>query len=594
MPPCTDPRGHALRDLSPNPLRFFKSKKLTIANPDSLPSTSASSPSHSGKHQRRYASVDSAYHHAPRHSVSHPDPDSHSRDPHHGPTAHTEGQPSARQRQQDGTAAAQFLFLQSRKESLDMARSESRRRRASVPTAPPSHSAGVVGDYAGEDVRSKLSKLIQEISDPHSSTYTRPPPHPFPPPRNQTRKESLHVLPPPVAQAQMRAHPRLIFGALSKVAHIGGRGEVEKVLDLHEWMRVWECDALDREDMEALSLHDTVSRSDEAPKSLLPREDKETCEGRWKAYERKKVFGVPLRHVSVYASMSVLLSSASSASPTPSTSPSSTSTSNSSNADIEKAKASMEGYTLSLPIVLVSTIEELYRTGLYTPSLFRTLPDPMRLRELVSVFDHYDLGMCKDSNGDAVIVTPRPRARERGLSMRFGGSVSLHLEGVGEVGSVLSTWVGAVPGGVVGLEAYLRSSSNERGRGIGERGRGKREKSESGNGGWCEAVWKWCRVHEDALDPGSETTSAPDDTPVSEQAKIHTAQLLLHLLPSPAFDALVYILAFFSQVVLVQNVNGVGVEDIRGSGVERHLNVCRDLPRYGLVTPGISGMIVII
>ncbi|KAJ3542885.1 hypothetical protein NMY22_g3338 [Coprinellus aureogranulatus] len=497
------------------------------------------------------------------------------------PHSNQRGIPRPDGRGRDGTAAAQFIFLQSRKETLDLARSESRRRRASVPI-PPRYDTGVDSDGAGtgEDVRSKLSKLIHEISDPHSSTYTRPPPQPLAPSRKQTRRESLPVLSTPVVQTQARAHPRLIFDALSKVAHVGGREEVEKVLDLHEWMRVWECDELDREEREALSLHDTLSRSDEVPKSLFALStgaDKDlstqvgeegACDGRWKAYERKKVFGVPLRHVSVYASTSVLLSS-SSPSPSPSsassallTSLTSSSASTLKNPDTRTDKPSVEGHTLSLPIVLVSTIEELYRTGLYTPSLFRTLPDPMRLRELVSVFDHYDLGMCKDSNGDAVIVTPRPTSprtrtehpvrRERKLAFggcRRGGERPEYVD-----------W--CCPGGVVGVGAYLRSSSNERGRGIGERGRGKREKRESGSRGWCEAVWEWCRVYEDDLGPGSETTSAPYDTPVSEETKIHTAQLLLHLLPSPAFDALVYILAFFSQVVLVQRVNGVGIEDV--------------------------------
>ena len=39
----------------------------------------------------------------------------------------------------------------------------------------------------------------------------------------------------------------------------------------------------------------------------------------------------------------------------------------------------------------------------------------------------------------------------------------------------------------------------------------------------------------------------------------HITQLLLHLLPSPSFSLLVYLPAFFSQVALVREENGVGV-----------------------------------
>ena len=48
----------------------------------------------------------------------------------------------------------------------------------------------------------------------------------------------------------------------------------------------------------------------------------------------------------------------------------------------------------------------------------------------------------------------------------------------------------------------------------------------------------------------------------TETTRILIAQLVLHLLPSPHFSLLVYILAFFSQVAMVHEENGVGMEDL--------------------------------
>jgi hypothetical protein len=48
----------------------------------------------------------------------------------------------------------------------------------------------------------------------------------------------------------------------------------------------------------------------------------------------------------------------------------------------------------------------------------------------------------------------------------------------------------------------------------------------------------------------------------TEANHLHIAHLLLHLLPSPNFSLLIYLLAFFSQVALVREENGVGVDDL--------------------------------
>lgn len=48
----------------------------------------------------------------------------------------------------------------------------------------------------------------------------------------------------------------------------------------------------------------------------------------------------------------------------------------------------------------------------------------------------------------------------------------------------------------------------------------------------------------------------------SMRSDVHIVQLLLHLLPSPYFSLFVYLLSFSSQVALVREENGVGIEDL--------------------------------
>ena len=444
-----------------------------------------------------------------------------------------------------------------------------RNRRATLPV-PPSHvpnDGALPPSPSKTDVKAQqLSRLIQEISDPRSFAQA-PVPHLRIPKR--TRRESVLLLP-LRDEGQARAPSKLVFEALGRVAHVGGREAVDRALDLHEWMMIHQLDSMDQEERDAVRAQEAEEDSEIATglegQASSARSTSSTSPSR-KDYARRTVFGVALRYISIYASTSVLLTSSTSASAATPSSPST-------------PHRPVEGHTLSLPILLVSTVEELYRTGLYTASLFRLLPSPLRLRELVQVFDSHTLPK-------SVIVTPRPRARERGLSTRFGGSVSLHLEGVGEVGSVVSTWLGALPGGVVGVGAYLNSEPNGKNA---RAGGGRGGNRESDDGGWWRAVWDWCRIEEDDLSPhrpvlhthekltsssiyssvqpvpydGTHVPLSPRPASVSEIDKIRAAQLLLHLLPQPAFDTVVYLLAFFSQVVLVEGTNGVGVTDVGG------------------------------
>ncbi|KAF8809770.1 hypothetical protein BYT27DRAFT_7254488 [Phlegmacium glaucopus] len=59
----------------------------------------------------------------------------------------------------------------------------------------------------------------------------------------------------------------------------------------------------------------------------------------------------------------------------------------------------------------------------------------------------------------------------------------------------------------------------------------------------------------------------------TESMRILVSQLVLHLVPSPHFSLLVYILAFFSQVTMVHEENGVGMKDLARMFGERTFEV---------------------
>jgi len=121
------------------------------------------------------------------------------------------------------------------------------------------------------------------------------------------------------------------------------------------------------------------------------------------------------------------------------------------------------------------------------------------------------------------------------LPSGFGADTSLHLESTPDICALLSTYLASLPEPIL-LPTLFR------------------------------AVWDWCGVAEENNDfDASHRFSSHligTHTHDTESSRIKTAQLLLHLLPSPNFSLLVYLLSFFSQVVLVREENGLGVEDV--------------------------------
>lgn len=212
------------------------------------------------------------------------------------------------------------------------------------------------------------------------------------------------------------------------------------------------------------------------------------------------VLGEPLRKTSIYASMTMVLG----------------------------------GREHELPIIVVGCIEELYRTGIYQSNLFRTLPNRSRLLELINIFD------SEQQPPGSIIRSRNSLPPNNSPKSGFGASTSLHLESTPDICALLSTYLSALPEPIL-IPALFRP------------------------------IWDWCGLEKDEVDgvqskglrrrissvPLSRTyTNSTESTPIL------IAQLVLHLLPSPHFSLLVYMLAFFSQVALVHEENGVGIEDL--------------------------------
>ncbi|TFK25393.1 hypothetical protein FA15DRAFT_703798 [Coprinopsis marcescibilis] len=134
----------------------------------------------------------------------------------------------------------------------------------------------------------------------------------------------------------VKPHPRSVLAALSSA---GYRSQLESQFDLHELMIIHELDERDVERRITLRSESQLG-------------------GRGAPGRYEEVFGVPLNQCSMYASAPVVLG----------------------------------GHEMELPVVVVSCVEELYRHGLSEPHLFKTLPDPIRFRELVQQFNNVGVG----------------------------------------------------------------------------------------------------------------------------------------------------------------------------------------------------------
>ena len=173
-------------------------------------------------------------------------------------------------------------------------------------------------------------------------------------------------------------------------------------------------------------------------------------------------------------------------------------------------------------------------SGIYQCNLFRTLPNRSRLLELINIFD------SEQQPPGSIIRSRQSLPLKSSAKSGFGANTSLHLESTPDICALLSTYLSALPEPIL-LPALFRP------------------------------IWDWCGMEEDEVDTSelkpfrrrmSSVSLSRTHTNPTESTRILIAQLVLHLLPSPHFSLLVYILAFFSQVAMVHEENGVGIEDL--------------------------------
>lgn len=291
------------------------------------------------------------------------------------------------------------------------------------------------------------------------------------------KNNPVDVILDPHPASMRKPDPRLIVSTLELVL-LDSQKKPADVLDIYELLGMHQLDQLDFEERE-------IARANTS--QTHPRGE-------------PVVLGEPLRKTSIYASMTMVLG------------------------DREH----------ELPIIVVSCIEELYRTGIYQPNLFRTLPNRSRLLELINIFD------SEQQPPGSIIRSRHSLPPKSPLKSGFGANTSLHLESTPDICALLSTYLSALPEPIL-LPALFRP------------------------------IWDWCGLENDE---GDGLQSRPlqrrrSSVPLSrtytnstELTPILIAQLVLHLLPSPHFSLLVYMLAFFSQVALVHEENGVGMEDL--------------------------------
>ena len=156
--------------------------------------------------------------------------------------------------------------------------------------------------------------------------------------------------------------------------------------------------------------------------------------------------------------------------------------------------------------------------------------------ELINIFD------SEQQPPGSVIRSRRSSPLKIPIKSGFGANTSLHLESTPDICALLSTYLSALPEPIL-LPALFRP------------------------------IWDWCGLEledeEESLLQLKHFRRRISSVPLSrtytnptESTRISVAQLVLHLLPSPHFSLLVYLLAFFSQVAMVHEENGVGMEDL--------------------------------
>ncbi|KDQ63901.1 hypothetical protein JAAARDRAFT_212403 [Jaapia argillacea MUCL 33604] len=209
------------------------------------------------------------------------------------------------------------------------------------------------------------------------------------------------------------------------------------------------------------------------------------------------------------------------------------------------------GFEQDLPFVVFSCVEELYRTGIYQPHLFRALPNRSRHIQLLEQFDSSPL---------------------------FGDGFTLQAERMPDICALLTTYLSSLPSPLIDDETFegfwswcvrpsLRREEEKWAEAEGDEGDGKhgdRRADGSYRSGFefhddsPLQILSRLTTRSHSLQRHNASLDGPDNV---EAAQINIARIILQLLPTEHFSLLVYLLSFFTQIPLCPE-NGVLEEDI--------------------------------
>ncbi|KAI1784979.1 hypothetical protein LXA43DRAFT_1040102 [Ganoderma leucocontextum] len=226
------------------------------------------------------------------------------------------------------------------------------------------------------------------------------------------------------------------------------------------------------------------------------------------------------------------------------------------------------GYQHPIPWVVYACVEELNRTGIYQPGLFRAVPHRSRLEKLISGFDC----ALSSSKSDFDFESPCPPCAPTASSTR----ASLRKESMADVCALLKSYLDSLPDPL--LHENITSALHR----LCVVPSDKREQDKLG----CEyhesngyfhvppsiahrpsAACTHARTRSDpvspkSLSPLSMTPSEKRSADLSlESAQVHIAQHLLRLAAPPLCSVFAYLCAFFTQLPLSPD-NGITLEDV--------------------------------
>ena len=175
--------------------------------------------------------------------------------------------------------------------------------------------------------------------------------------------------------------------------------------------------------------------------------------------------------------------------------------------------------------------------GIYQQDLFRVLPSRQRLAELNHIFN-----------------SPNPhlyyRSKNRRNKVAEYNTTLLHLESTQDICALLIDYLCSMPEPI--LPTYLFGPIWDYGGVYGD--------TEDDNlevGGDAASFINEIQRRAEFFPSSKFHTEEP-----SEATRISAVQHLLCLLPSPNFSLLVYLLAFFSHVVMMRDVNGMDIQEL--------------------------------